>query len=628
MTPERYQRISELYHAARVVEPERRRDFLIQACGGDGELLGEVTKLLAGSEKAGDFLDAPAVAVAAEVLASTEAQSFIGKRLGRFEILSLLGAGGMGEVYLAQDAQLGRRVALKLLPQEFTSHSDRLLRFEREARAASSLNHPNIITIHDIGEAEGIHFIATEYIEGDMLRRRIARGRLPMTEAIEIAIQVANALEIAHQAGIIHRDIKPENIMVRPDGYVKVLDFGLAKLTEPKKAMPATSQIDTPPLPKETSAGMIVGTVNYMSPEQARGLKVDRRCDLWSLGVTLYEMVVGKSPFTGQTATDIIISIVDRQPLPLTQVMPEAPAELERIVMKALAKNCDERYQSAKDMAIDLKHLKRRLESSPAMVPAPQAGVAHSTLQTAIHATEALQEAKTAPMQKPGVPPAHLAIAALLVVMVGLVAWFVFRPNPSAPISTPTLTSTPAPTVQAAPERQISYSLTIQKTNNGKDLGKPYEALEQDTFESGDRFQFKFSSPQEGYLYLLNEDGSADKSYSLLFPSPFANQGSAHLRGKQPCETGRYSFEENKPVENVLLIWSRVPVAALEAVKQVVNRKDLGKIKDPKQLAAVKAFLEQHEQSTGTAVPDQAAKQIFVQGSGDVLLHLIKLTHN
>jgi serine/threonine protein kinase len=611
MTPERYQQISDLYHAAQEVEPERRSDFLVQACNGDEELRSEVEKLLTGNEEARNFLSTPAFAVAADVLAGKEAQSFIGKRLGRFEILSLLGAGGMGEVYLAKDAQLGRRVALKLLPQEFTSQADRLRRFEREARAASALNHPNIITIHDIGEAEGIHFIATEYIEGEMLRRRIARGRMPLAEAVDVALQVANALDIAHSAGIIHRDIKPENIMRRPDGYVKVLDFGLAKLTEPKPAPPpVTSQIDTPMMSSETSAGMILGTVNYMSPEQARGLKVDRRCDLWSLGVTLYEMVVGKSPFTGQTATDILVSIVDREPQPLTQILPDVPVKLERIVMKALAKDCDRRYQSAKDLAIDLKHLKREVEGSPAVVPPRHQEIAQLTLQTAMYATEALQEAKTAPMPKPAVRPVRLAIAALLIIVVGLGGWWIFRPQSSVTIPPPATTSTPA--------RQASYWFTI----NGA-----VTASENQTFNGKDSFSFNLSSPQDGYLYMFNEDSQSGKEsrYSLLYPT----KSSERIIGNQVFKTENYYFSETDKAgtENLILVWAAQSVPELDALTKWYNRDDLGVIKDPAQVDSLKKFIEQHWQSTDKPDFDEASKQTTIRGSRDILIRKITLTH-
>jgi serine/threonine protein kinase len=639
MTPERYQKIAELYQAAQELEPERRSDYLLQACEGDEDLHGEVKRLLVAHKEADNFLDTPAFAVAAEALVGEESDSLVGKRLGRFEILSLLGAGGMGEVYLAEDAQLGRRVALKLLPKAFTEKTDRLRRFEREARAASALNHPNIITIHDIGEAEGIHYIATEYIEGDMLRRRIAHGRLPLGEAVEVALQVAGALDIAHSAGIIHRDIKPENIMLRPDGYVKVLDFGLAKLTEPKMSKPtAESEVDTLPISNETTAGMIIGTVNYMSPEQARGLRVDHRSDLWSLGVTLYEMVVGKSPFTGETATDVIVSIIDRTPQPLAKLIPDLPDELERIVMKALAKDRDARYQSAKDMAIDLKNLKRQLEMQVDLAQTSRIEVESTDTNESGQASIAAADENVTPVKKAMLSPARMTIAALLLVIVGLVAWLIFRPQPTAPISAPVTTSTTAPAVPAAPKRQISYSLSIQKMLVGSDGnliigqdkkpkpdGAPYDAWEADTFASTDRFSFQFSSPQEGYLYLLNGD---DQSYSMLFPTPSLNNSSAKVSANQAVPTGRFLFETSKPVEQLWLVWSSRQVDELEAVKKWVNPQDLGEIKSPRQLVAVKQFLEKYKQPTPEAVPDEAAKQTTVGGSGEVLIHLIKLTHN
>lgn len=646
MTPERYQKIATLFHAALELPPSERNDYLRQACEGDEQLKIEVTKLLDESEEVGDFLDVPAFMVAAEALADEKSQSFIGKRLGRFEILSLLGVGGMGEVYLAQDTQLGRRVALKLLPREFTSQTDRLRRFEREARAASALNHPNIITIHDIGKASGIHFIATEYIEGEMLRKRIGYGRLPVAEAIEIALQVANALEVAHSAGIIHRDIKPENIMLRPDGYVKVLDFGLAKLNEPKQQPPGTSQIDSQWLSHATSAGMIIGTVNYMSPEQARGLPVDRRCDLWSLGVTLYEMVAGKSPFTGQTMTDIIVSIVDRQPQPLTQVIPELPVELERIVMKTLAKNCDERYQSAKDLGVDLKNLRRQFESSSTFtlpqnpdidsakapndrhkaqgLASPKHNAEHLTVAKALQKTEGFSEAKTALIKKPVSKPAIFMIAGLVLIIAGSGIWLVFRPNSPAPVSAPASTSTPAPMVPAASERQISYGLTI--TPEG---AQTYQASGQEVFKRNDRFSFTFSSPQDGFIYLLNEENDKNGSqfYSMLFPIPSSNNGSAQLSGNQSITTGRYTFDPGKSIENVILVWAARPVDELEAVKHLVNPQDKGEIKAPLQLAAVKKFLEQYQQSTTEATLNQSSRQTMVRGSGDILIHPFKLTH-
>ena len=290
----------------------------------------------------------------------------VGTRLGRYTVSSLLGTGGMGEVYLAQDTTLRRLVAIKLLPGEFTRDDARLGRFEREAQAASGLNHPNILTIHEIGEHEGHHFIATEYIEGESLRQHLDRTRMEIREALDVAQQVAAALAAAHEAGIVHRDIKPENIMIRRDGLAKVLDFGLAKLAQDREpaATPAAQGTEgvTVALASETEPGTVMGTASYMSPEQARALPVDARTDTWSLGVVLYEMIAGRRPFEGATKTDILAVILHREPPSLRLCRSDAPAELERIVEKALAKEREERYHSAKDLAVDLKRLRHRLD--------------------------------------------------------------------------------------------------------------------------------------------------------------------------------------------------------------------------------------------------------------------------
>src|SRR3989454_11130285 len=282
-----------------------------------------------------------------------------GTRLGRYEIRSKIGEGGMGEVYLARDLELDRTVAIKILPETLASDQQRLQRFIQEARAASALNHPHILTIYEIGVTGSSRFIATEFIDGETLRQRISAG-LNLAEALEIAIQVGSALSAAHAAGIIHRDIKPENIMVRHDGYIKVLDFGLAKLTEPKGS---TTDTEAPTRAMvNTDAGTVMGTANYMSPEQAKGTHIDARSDLWSLGAVLYEMITRHVPFPGETPTETISLILQKEPAPVTRFAHEVPSELERIVTKALTKDREERYQTAKDLLIDLKSLKRKLE--------------------------------------------------------------------------------------------------------------------------------------------------------------------------------------------------------------------------------------------------------------------------
>ena len=286
------------------------------------------------------------------------------RTLGHFRVQSLLGKGGMGEVYLAEDLDLRRKVALKILPAEFTSDEERLHRFEREARAASSLNHPNILTIYEIGRASpdegGAHYIATEYVEGETLRSLAKQGGVELRTALHIASQAASALDAAHTAGIIHRDIKPENIMVRGDGLVKVLDFGLAKLTGPDRTVFDSGAVTVDA--GMTEPGLLMGTVAYMSPEQARGLVVDVRTDIFSLGVVLYEMIAGTSPFAGTNSAEMFAAILKEEPLPLEQHKPGVPLEVERIVSKALRKDRNERYQTIKDLLIDLQNLKQELE--------------------------------------------------------------------------------------------------------------------------------------------------------------------------------------------------------------------------------------------------------------------------
>jgi eukaryotic-like serine/threonine-protein kinase len=283
-----------------------------------------------------------------------------GTRLGRYEIRSHLGTGGMGEVYLAKDTKLDRKVALKILPAEVAADRHRMTRFVQEAKAASALNHPNILTIYEIDQADSLHFIATEFIDGETLRQRMKSAPLKLGEVLDITAQIASALSAAHAAGIVHRDIKPENIMLRRDGIAKVLDFGLAKLTERLLRDSVDSEA---PTSFKTDPGTVVGTAVYMSPEQARGMAVDVRTDIFSLGGVLYEMVAGCLPFAGSTSSEVMASILsDKEPQPLARFARDVPAELERIVEKALRKGREERYQTVKDMLLDLRRLKQKLE--------------------------------------------------------------------------------------------------------------------------------------------------------------------------------------------------------------------------------------------------------------------------
>src|SRR6476620_2690671 len=357
MTPERWQQIKHVFNSALEYEPAQRASFLLRACENDTGLRKEVESLLSAHEEDGSFIDSPAYNLAVDDQTSTLRS---GQELDGYEITSFIGRGGMGEVYLAQDKRLRRKVALKLLPGVLMQDDNRLQRIEQEARAASALNHPNIIVIYEISEVESTVMMVTEFIDGMTLRDHLAtHGALDLRTALSIAIQIADALDAAHKAGIVHRDIKPENIMIRPDGYVKVLDFGLAKLSETEP--PATSDSDSTRVMR-TGSGVVIGTIGYMSPEQARGQTVDARSDIFNLGAVIYEMVAGQKPFAGDTPSDTFAAILTTEPAPLSRVAPNTPAELARIVSKALRKDREERYQVVKDLLLDLKSLKEELD--------------------------------------------------------------------------------------------------------------------------------------------------------------------------------------------------------------------------------------------------------------------------
>src|SRR5438552_15546029 len=361
MEPELWQRITDLFDEAMTRGPKERTAFLEEACEGDRDLRKQVERLVKSHEKSGDFLESSAFAVAPELLTDDRAGASLGELIGHYRIESLIGIGGMGEVYLARDERLGRKVALKLLPERLTADETQLSRFKTEARSASALNHPNILTVYEIGVEGNRQFIATEFIEGITLRASLTRGRMNLHDALEIAVQVASALAAAHETGVVHRNIKPENIMLRPDGYVKVRDFGIDKLTE-QRLVPDLDEVGTTAV-LQTRPGIVLGTAHYMSPEQARSQKVDARSDIWSLGVVLYEMLGGSPPFGGETPSDCIASILMTEPPPLSGVLPEVPLNLESILQKALRKNSDERYQTIKEMLADLRNLKDELEA-------------------------------------------------------------------------------------------------------------------------------------------------------------------------------------------------------------------------------------------------------------------------
>ncbi len=359
MNADRWNRVDELLDAVLDSPPAERERILSEKANGDEDLIREVRSLLRAQIGADAFLETSAIRVAARNLADDDtvaSKAFLwNKTFGTFRVEKLLGAGGMGEVYLAQDEKLERKVALKILPAEYISSDDRVRRFQLEARSVSILNHPNIVTVYDVGTVDGLSYIATEYVEGKTVRELIGSD-LTVSDVLTIVMQACEALSIAHAAGIIHRDIKPENIMVRPDGYVKILDFGLVKLSG--ESPPTITTL------AQTAKGIIIGTPAYMSPEQVADEKVDHRTDLWSIGIVLYELLTGVNPYKRETRQATFHAILSLDPPPASSINPEVPSALDHILEKALEKDADLSYQNASDLRSDLKRIKRIFDSS------------------------------------------------------------------------------------------------------------------------------------------------------------------------------------------------------------------------------------------------------------------------
>jgi TolB-like protein len=379
---DRWRRLEGLFYEALELKPEARSDFLDKNCGSDPELRKEIEILLDSAEKPIDGLRQPVLEAANQMMAEDSRDSLTpGTRLAHYEIVSLLGTGGMGKVYLAEDSRLRRKVALKMLLPELTRDARDLRRFEQEAHAASALNHPNILTVYEFGQADGLRFIATEFIAGDTLGQLMTRSKLELNSTVDIAIQIASALSAAHACGMVHRDIKPDNVIVRGDGIVKVLDFGIAKLSE-RQVTETIHRRATAVSPSTSEPGMIRGTARYMSPEQARGVVVDARSDIFSFGAVIYEMVTGRAAFQGDTTSDVIAEILKGEPPPPVEFAPEVPMEIERILGKALRKDRETRYQTAKDLLIDLQDFKKETEFQAKLQSGagPGAGVAKTKI--------------------------------------------------------------------------------------------------------------------------------------------------------------------------------------------------------------------------------------------------------
>ncbi|MDQ3373160.1 MAG: serine/threonine-protein kinase [Acidobacteriota bacterium] len=404
MNAERWKQIDELFDAVLEIPNARREDFLSENCNGDDDLKREVLSLLKAQTSADKFLENSAMNLMAKELAQnhTEILSLVGKEFGTYKIERAIGAGGMGEVYLAHDDKLNRKVALKILPAEFLADAERIKRFEREAQMVSALNHPYIVTIYDVGSADGVNYIATEFVEGETVRDLINRG-VNLKQTLSIMSQTCEALAAAHKAGIVHRDIKPENIMLRPDGFVKVLDFGLAKLTEHTEFQQSHSNY--------TMKGIIIGTPAYMSPAQVSDDKVDHRTDLWSVSVVLYEMLTGINPFKGESRQATFQKILSEEPPLVSELSGKLSVELDQILKKALEKDADVSYQTASDLRADLKRVRREIDSSPSLRSA--------------------SEARKESADKTRTNYLPIAAGAIALILIGFGVWFFFKQSKS-----------------------------------------------------------------------------------------------------------------------------------------------------------------------------------------------------
>ena len=622
MTPERWQQISRIFNKAISLNGEERTAFVAGECGVDEPLRSEVEKLIAAHNNASaeKFIGGMAAEAAAPLIledadlepprnALTQGQQF-----GSYEILDALGAGGMGEVYLARDSRLGRTVALKVLALEISRDERRMKRLRQEAKVASSLNQPNILTIFEFGEVEGSTFLAAEFIDGETLRDHLRKHKLKLGEILDINIQVLAALDAAHEAHIVHRDMKPENVMIRHrDGVVKVLDFGLAKVSE--RTSSKNDEASEAATAFKTAPGTIMGTINYLSPEQARADQVDERTDIWSTGVMLYEMIAGAVPFTGATSSHTIVQILEKDPIPLSK-LGNAPPELERIVEKAMAKSPDERYQTAKDMLIDLRSLKRRIDVELEIQRT-------SSYTTSIPAVDT-QEVGLDPRKKRVLVIALIGMAIVTAGIIGISMWRSSRATSNTPVAPP---ATQVP----ANDRTLTYWITVQKFRDKKPFQGPFTIPGEMIFEEDYQIRLSFSSPQAGYLYILNEGPAATSApeFNVVFPSSTANKGSSLLAAGQVTQIPEQSwleFDSQQGTEKLWLVFSEDVVPELESLKEFASPQTQGLITDPARNRVVQNFLNTHAETKPTI--EKGERLTTLKNPGKLLVHPIKLEHH
>ena len=618
MTPERWQQVSRIFKSAVSLDSEARAAYLKEQCLDDESLRNDVEKLLASHRQASDedFIGGLAAEAAAPLLIDENADGATpptlvkGQQFGSYVVLDSIGAGGMGEVYLARDTRLDRTIALKVLSSDISRDKRRMQRFRQEAKVASSLNQPNILTIFEFGEVDGLTFIATEYIDGETLRHHLHGKRLKLGELLDISIQVLAALDAAHDAAIVHRDIKPENVMIRRrDHVVKVLDFGLAKVTERKQSTVKEEVESEAATAFRTAPGIIMGTPNYMSPEQAQAHAIDVRTDIWSTGVMIYEMATGAMPFSGATMSHTIVQILEKDAVPLTKLV-KVPEELERIVTKAMAKSPDERYQTAKEMLIDLRSLRKRLD-----VEAELERTSSPTLRAPI--------ARTDPAKRRVLLIALIAMAVVTAAILGFNLWR------SSLFSTGSNVTT---SVAPAVERTLTYWITVQKFKDGNPYQNPFPLAGEINFEASYRIRVHIRSPEAGYLYIFNEGpptASAATEYVVVFPSTTANNNSSLISAGQEVQIPEKSwleFDKQEGVEKLWLVFSKDAVAELESARQTASPESKNLITDAGQNKVVEDFLARNSLQKPNV--EKGSTVTTVKAPGNLVVYAIKLEHH
>ena len=636
LKPERWQQISRIFNRAISLDAAARAAYVRENCGSDDDLKAEIDRLIESHEQAenDDFIGGLAVEDVAEHFTADEETLALqkGQQFGDYVILDHLGTGGMGQVYLAKDSRLDRTVALKILSADVAADERRMQRFRQEAKVTSSLNQPNILTIFESGEVDGLTFIAAEFVDGETLRDYLRGKRLKLSEILDIGIQILAALDAAHEAKIVHRDMKPDNVMIRKrDHVVKVLDFGLAKITDKKKTTLHDGSLREEAVTDfKTAPGLIMGTVNYMSPEQTQAKAVDARSDIWSTGVIVYEMVSGTKPFGGTTSAHTIVQILEKEPPPLAHAGgPGVPEELQRIVAKSIAKDPDERYQTAKDMLIDLRNLKKRLELDAEMERSAAFGTSAIggqaiTIEQAKPARTAEPAAVTTSKPNYSVVIALIAIGAAVAGIIGFNTWRAVRNRSAAsPVTSATT---------AAPEPRLTYWITVQKFKDGKPYQDPFDLAAEINFEADYQIRLSVRSPAPGYLYVLNEGptrAGGGPEYVVIFPSPTANGGSEFVFANQRVQIPNQTwlrFDKEQGVEKLWLVFSDQPVSELAGVKAFATARTRGLIDDPQQNKAITRFLTSHP--VNSVIPEKGDRLTTLKSTSKTVVYPISLEHH